>query len=130
MFQSLLGQAQGPGVTWYHLPSGRPYISCFLDEDFPMVLCRTPLETHLKLTCKSEGVYALWVNDLFPVDNSEVHQKVVVNLGPSYSQSSSSIYLYRISSFIVLSHPFSTLFFICFPNYVPCMQTLVSGSVT
>ena len=37
----------------------------FCAEDFLMLLCKTLLGTRLKLTCKCQGIYALWINVLF-----------------------------------------------------------------
>lgn len=53
----------------------------FCAENFLVLLCRTPLRTHLNLTYKSEGVYTLQLNALFPMDNSEVHSTPKIHGG-------------------------------------------------
>lgn len=72
VFRSLLWQAWSAGLPGIISPLAHHASLTFCAADFLMLLCRTLWETHLKLTCKSEGVYPQWINVLFSVDNTEV----------------------------------------------------------
>lgn len=126
----LLWQAWNAGLPGVISPLAHHAFLTFSVADFLMPLCRTPLETHLELTCKSERVYAQCINVLFSVDNIEVHSTPRSHGRPvSQLQSSSIILPCRLSSLIILAHSFPTLVFICFPNLATYMQILLSGSV-
>jgi hypothetical protein len=88
-----------------------------------MFLCMTTLRTHLKHTWECEELMCYRSLVFSCVDNFETHSTTTGSCIPVAT-------VIGFSSFPVVSHLFTICLFIHFPKWAPCLQVLVSGSMS